>query len=75
MNKVVLFSTPFLLQEVLYRKRSHSAARLQERNVAFTAMTGSFSENRAENADVQEKPHIPADRQLQQHKYINKSLC
>lgn len=69
MNEVLLFSTPFLLQEGLYRKRSHLAARLLERNAAFTAMTGLLSENRAEDADVQKhhvwfKAHTPADRQL-----------
>lgn len=71
MNEVLLFSAPFLLQEGLYRKRSHLAARLQERNAAYTATTGSFSENRnrTEDADVQEnhvqfKHHIPADQQI-----------
>lgn len=44
----VLCSAVFLLQEGLYRKRSHLAARSQERNAAFTATTGSLSENAAE---------------------------
>lgn len=46
-NKM-LCSAAFLLQEGLYRKRSHLAARSQERNAAFTATTGSLSENAAE---------------------------
>lgn len=69
MKEVLLFSAASLLQEGLYRKRSHLAARLRERSAALTATTGSFSENGAEDADVQEnhvriEHHVPADQQL-----------
>lgn len=48
LNDEMLFSAASLLQEGLSRKRLHLVARLQGRNVEFTAMTGSFRENRAE---------------------------